>query len=64
MICMINLHHMTYTVSNCFQNLGEIPNLHGLEEDQSLDEEMSLKILGYKAFRYVNISFNHSSNII
>ena len=34
-----------------FQNLGEIPNLQGLEEDQSLEEEMNLRILGYKAFR-------------
>ena len=34
-----------------FQNLGEIPHLHGLEEDQSLEEEMNLRVLGYKAFR-------------
>ena len=35
----------------CLQNLGEIPHLHGLEEDQSLEDEMNLRVLGYKAFR-------------
>ncbi|KAJ8319344.1 hypothetical protein KUTeg_004435 [Tegillarca granosa] len=38
------------------QNLGEIPNLHGLEDDTSLSEEISCRILGYKAFRLFYIA--------
>ncbi|XP_045214058.2 signal recognition particle subunit SRP68-like [Mercenaria mercenaria] len=33
------------------QNLGEIPNLDGIEDDESLSEEMSTRALGFKAFR-------------
>jgi len=34
-----------------FQNLGEIPNLNGIEEDESLREEMNVRALGFKALR-------------
>lgn len=37
-----------------FQNLGEIPNLDGIEDDEELSEEMSTRALGYKAFRFVH----------
>ena len=34
-----------------FQNLSEIPSLHGLEDDEALADEMNTRALGFKAFR-------------
>lgn len=33
------------------QNLGEIPSLDGMQDDEALAEEMQTKALGFKAFR-------------
>lgn len=33
------------------QNLGEIPNLHGVEEDPTISEEIDIRVRGYRAFR-------------
>lgn len=45
------VHKALILLSFLFQNLGEIPNLHGLEDDESLSEEMNTRALGFKAFR-------------
>lgn len=34
------------------QNLGEIPNLHGVEEDPTISEEIDIRVRGYRAFRW------------
>ena len=33
------------------QNLNDIPSLHGLEEDPTLTDEVTTRVLGFKAFR-------------
>ncbi|KAL8616979.1 hypothetical protein ACOMHN_041897 [Nucella lapillus] len=38
------------------QNLGEIPNLAGVEEDSTLSEEINIRVSGYKAFRLFYIA--------
>nr|KAG5707690.1 hypothetical protein BaRGS_003265 [Batillaria attramentaria] len=43
------------------QNLGEIPNLHGVEEDPTLDEEINARVRGYKAFRLFYIARAYAS---
>ena len=34
-----------------FQNLNDIPNLHGLEDDSNLSDETVCRVSGFKAFR-------------
>ncbi|ESO89021.1 hypothetical protein LOTGIDRAFT_106123, partial [Lottia gigantea] len=43
------------------QNLSEIPNLNGLEDDTDLEEEINTRVLGYKAFRtfYIGKSYGN-----
>ncbi|KAK3089911.1 hypothetical protein FSP39_007594 [Pinctada imbricata] len=41
------------------QNLSDIPNLHGLEDDTALTEEIQCRISGFKAFRTYYIAFSH-----
>lgn len=43
------------------QNLGEIPNLHGVEEDPTINEEISIRVRGYKAFRLFYIARAYAS---
>ncbi|KAK7112430.1 signal recognition particle subunit SRP68-like [Littorina saxatilis] len=43
------------------QNLGEIPNLHGVEEDPTINEETSVRVRGYKAFRLFYIARAYAS---
>ncbi|XP_064617807.1 signal recognition particle subunit SRP68-like [Liolophura sinensis] len=42
------------------QNLGEIPNLSGLEDDEALQKEISTQIQGYKAFRTFYIAQSYA----
>lgn len=42
------------------QSLGEIPNLDGIKDDESLREEMSTRALGYKAFRCFYIAQSYA----
>ena len=35
------------------QNLGEVPNLHGVEEDPTISEEINVRVRGYRSFRWV-----------
>lgn len=43
------------------QNLGEIPSLDGLEDDEALAEEMSARALGFKAFRCFYIAQSYAA---
>ncbi|WAQ97375.1 SRP68-like protein, partial [Mya arenaria] len=43
------------------QNLGEIPNLNGIEDDESFKEEMTVRALGFKAFRCFYIAQSYVS---
>ncbi|PVD38591.1 hypothetical protein C0Q70_01207 [Pomacea canaliculata] len=43
------------------QNLGEIPKLHGVEEDSTLEEESNTRIQGFKAYRLFYIARAYSS---
>ena len=50
--------HICSITSICvyvWQNLGEIPNLHGVEEDPTISEETGVRVSGYKAFRWVSV---------
>ncbi|KAH3862769.1 hypothetical protein DPMN_025743 [Dreissena polymorpha] len=42
------------------QNLGEIPNLHGIEDDESLQQEMQTRALGFKAFKCFYIAHSYA----
>ena len=33
------------------QSLSEIPNLPGIEDDETLEQDINAQVLGYKAFR-------------
>ncbi|XP_076460105.1 signal recognition particle subunit SRP68-like [Babylonia areolata] len=43
------------------QNLGDIPNLPGVEEDPTLSEEIAVRVSGYKAFRLFYIARAYTS---
>ncbi|KAL3877845.1 hypothetical protein ACJMK2_035489 [Sinanodonta woodiana] len=43
------------------QNLGEVPNISGLEDDTVLEEEMGTRSLGFKAFRCVYIAQSYAA---
>ncbi|KAK6187871.1 hypothetical protein SNE40_005802 [Patella caerulea] len=45
------------------QNLSDIPNLPGLEDDSALEEEVNTRVLGYKAFRTFYIGKSYANGM-
>ncbi|XP_059176019.1 signal recognition particle subunit SRP68-like [Physella acuta] len=43
------------------QNLNEIPNLHGIQDDPTIRSEIETAVLGYKAFRSYYIARSYAS---
>ncbi|XP_041364643.1 signal recognition particle subunit SRP68-like [Gigantopelta aegis] len=43
------------------QNLNDIPSLHGLEEDPTLTDEVTTRVLGFKAFRSFYIAQSYAT---
>ncbi|KAI8797162.1 signal recognition particle subunit SRP68 [Biomphalaria glabrata] len=43
------------------QNLNDIPNLHGIQEDATIVSEIETSVLGYKAFRSYYIARSYAS---
>ncbi|CAL1543670.1 unnamed protein product [Lymnaea stagnalis] len=43
------------------QNLNEIPNLHGIQDDATIASEIETSVLGYKAFRSFYIGRSYAS---